>query len=117
MYEKTVSCLPLPLLGIQPNCHWPIIEQLNIHVRPEDAACDLQPIRGYCIPKTFAEGLGDFRRRRIRKTRTPSPAYICIERKLRDDQHFSTNIEQRTVHLALIIAKDTQVGNFISQGL
>src|SRR6266699_3960174 len=118
MYEKTgLWCLPLPLLTIQPDRHWPIVEQLYIHVRPEHASYDLQPIGSYHIHKTFTKRLSDGGRSGIRKAGAASFAGVSIEGELGDDQNFSPNIEQRTIHLAFIVAKEAQMDNFMSQGL
>ena len=32
--------LPLQLLAIQPDRHRPVIQQLNLHIRTKNAACD-----------------------------------------------------------------------------
>src|SRR6266487_674650 len=118
MYEKTgLWCLSLPLLAIQPDRDRSIAEQLYIHVRPEHASYDLQPIGSYHIHKTFTKRLSDGGRSGIRKTRAASFAGVSIESELGDDQNFSPNIEKRTIHLAFIVAKDAQMDNFISQGL
>jgi len=56
-------------------------------------------------------------RRSIGEAGAAAPAHIGIERELRDDQNFSAGIEEGTVHLALIIAKDAQIDNLIYQRL
>jgi hypothetical protein len=63
------------------------------------------------------EGFCNYWRRGIGKAGATPPARISVEGELRDDQHFAANIEKGTVHLALIVTKDTQIDNFISQGL
>src|SRR6266487_897339 len=114
MYEKTgLWCLSLPLLAIQPDRDRSIAEQLYIHVRPEHASYDLQPIGSYHIHKTFTKRLSDGGRSGIRKTRAASFAGVSIEGELGDDQNFSPNIENRTIHLAFIVAKDAQMHDLL----
>src|SRR5437870_696272 len=47
---------------------------------------------------------------------TTTLACIGIEGKLRNDEGLPMDVEQGAVHFALVILKNTQVGNFIGQG-
>src|SRR6266481_9848668 len=107
----------LHLLAVKPNCDRTLIPNLNSHRSTKDPTCDSKPIIGKSFLEMLKEGFCNYWRRGIGKAGTASPAGISIQRELRDDQHFSTNIEKGTVHLALIVTKDTQIDNFISQGL
>src|SRR5260370_2505542 len=105
------------LLTVEPNRDRSLIPSLNSHRRSKNPTCDSKPIASKSILEMLKEGFCDYRRRSIGKAGTAAPARISIQRELRDDQDFSTNIEKRTVHLALIVTEDTQIDNFISQGL
>jgi len=78
---------------------------------------DSKAVAGKSILEMLEEGFGNYGRRSICEAGTAAPARVGIESELRDDQNFSTNSEKRAVHLAFIVAKDTQMDNFISQGL
>src|SRR5207244_6882737 len=93
----------------------PSIQQFNLHICAKHTAFYFQPIGSNRILKSFNQWLGDGRRSGPGKARAPPPAHISIERELGDNQNFSSNIQERAVHLALVVAKDTQVDNFISQ--
>jgi hypothetical protein len=83
----------------------------------KDPTGDSKPIASKSILEMFKEGFRNYGRRSICKAGTAAPARVGIESELRDYQNFSTNREKRAVHLAFIVAKDTQMDNFISQGL
>ncbi len=109
--------MTLHLLTIQPNCDRTLIPNLNSHISTKNPAGDSKPIAGKRLLEMLKEGFCNCWRCRIRKAGSPAPARIGIEGELRDDQNFSANIEKRAVHLAFIVAKDTQVDYLISQGL
>src|SRR5437016_9015715 len=100
--------LALQLLTVKPDRHRPSIQQLNLHICAKHTTFYFQPIGSNRIFKSFNQWLGDGRRSGSDKAWTPPPAHISIERKLGDNQHFSSNIQKRAVHLALIVAKDAQ---------
>src|SRR5947209_5706616 len=107
----------LQLLAVKPDRHWPLIPNLNSHRSTENPTCDSKPIANESFLEMLNEGFCNYGRRRIRKAGSPASTRIGIEGELRDDQDLSTNIEQRAVHLAFIVTKDTQVDNFINQSL
>src|SRR2546421_5092501 len=107
----------LQLLAVKPNRDRSLIPNLNSHISTENPTCDSKPIAGKRFLEVLNEGFCNCRRRGIRKAGTATPARIGIEGELRDDQNFSTNIEQRAVHLAFIVTKDAQVSNFVNQSL
>src|SRR5258708_17411975 len=105
------------LLTVEPNRDRSLIPNLNSHISTKNPTCDSKPIASKSILEMLKEGFCNYRGRSIGKAGTASPARISIQRELRDDQDFSTNIKKRTVHLAFIVTKDTQIDNFISQSL
>src|SRR2546421_3283567 len=107
----------LQLLAVKPNRDRSLIPNLNSHISTENPTSDSKAIAGKSILEMLNEGFCNWRRRGIRKAGTATPARIGIEGELRDDQNFSTNTEQRAVHLAFIVTKDAQVSNFVNQSL
>src|SRR5215469_11422760 len=105
------------ILAIEPNCDWPLIPNLNGHISTKYPTCDSKPIASKGFLEARKEGFCDYWRSSIRKTGASTFARIGIERELRDNQNFSIDIKKRAVHLALFVAKDTQIDNFISQHL
>jgi hypothetical protein len=105
------------LLTVKPDGDGSLIAKLNSHMSAKDPTGDSKAIAGKSILEMLEEGFRNYGRRGICKAGTAAPARAGIESELRDDQHFSTNSEKRAVHLAFIVAKDTQMDNFISQGL
>jgi hypothetical protein len=105
------------VLAIEPNCDRTLIPNLNGHISTKYPTGDRKPIASERILEALKEGFCDYWRSGICKAGAAALACIGIEGELRDDQHSSANIEKGAVHLALIVAKDTQIDNFISQGL
>src|SRR5260370_40807537 len=104
-------------LAVKPDRDRPLIPNLNSHRSTKNPTCDSKPIASKSILEELKETFCNYWRRGIGKTGTAASAHISIERELRDDQNFSPDIEEGTVHLALIVSKDAQIGDFISQGL
>src|SRR6266700_5060331 len=109
--------MPLHLLAIKPYGDRTLIPNFNSHRSSKYPTCDSKSIASKNFLEMFNESFCNYWRRGIHKAGAASPAHISVEGKLRNDQHFAANIEQGAVHLAFIVAKDTQVDNFISQGL
>src|SRR6266566_10030389 len=107
----------LQLLAVKPDRYWPSIEQFNLHIRPKNSPLHLETISSQCRIEALHQRFSHCRRRRICKAGSPPSARIGIKGELRDDQNFSTNIEQRAVHLAFIVTKDTQIDYLINQSL
>src|SRR5260221_5884011 len=102
-------------LAVKPDRDRTLIPNLNSHRSTKNPTCDSKPIASKSILEELKETFCNYWRRGIGKTGTAASAHISIERELRDDQNFSPDIEEGTVHLALIGSKDAQIGNFISQ--
>jgi hypothetical protein len=109
--------MTLYLLAVKPNCDRPLIPNLNSHRSTKDPTCDSKPITSKSFLEMLKEGFCNYWRRGVCKAGATPPARISVEGELRDDQHFAANIEQRAVHPALVVAKDAQIDNFVSQGL
>src|SRR5437868_933877 len=107
----------LQLLAVKPDRHRTLIPNLNSHISTKYPTGDSEPITSNSLLEVLNEGFCNYWRRRIRKAGTSASACIGVEGELRDDQNFSTNIEQRAVHLAFIVTKDAQVSNFVNQSL
>src|SRR2546421_5849826 len=105
------------ILAVEPDRHWPSIEQFNLHICPKNSPLHLETISSQCHIEALHQRFSHCRRRGICKAGATSPTHISVEGELRDDQNFAANIEQRAVHLAFIVAKDTQVDYLISQSL
>src|SRR5579859_1596320 len=71
----------------------------------------------HSIHKTLDQWLSNIGRRRVNKTGPPPPTGIGKQRKLRNHQQASVNIQRRKIKLAFSVAKDTQVDRLIGQKL
>src|SRR5436189_339453 len=107
----------LQIFTIDPNCHWPLIAEINLHTSSKSPTGDSKPTASNCLFETIHQRFSNHGTRSTDNTWAAAPAHIGIERELRDNQNFSTDIEKRTVHLAFIVSKDAQMDNFIRQGL
>ena len=103
-------------IAVKPNCDRTVIPKINFHVSTENPAGNGKPIASKGILETLKEGFRNYWWRSICKAGAAAPARIGVECELRDGQCFSTNIEESTVHLALIVFEDAQMDNFIGQG-
>src|SRR5581483_244166 len=83
----------------------------------KNAACDFDSISAESGFEAFNQLFGASWWRGFAKAGAASLARVSIEGKLGDDQGLSADIEQRPIHFALVIAKDTQVDDFLDQGL
>src|SRR5258708_2026416 len=63
----------------------------------------------------FVYMAGDFGRRGLNIGWTAAAARISIERKLRNDQRGTAALHERPVHLAGIVRKNPQVGDFLRE--
>src|SRR5579859_1576086 len=103
-------------IAVKPNRDGTVIAKVNFHVSAENSAGNGKPIVSKGVLETLNKRFRNYWRGGICKAGTAATARIGIEGKLRDNQSFSTNIEQRAVHLALIVFKNAQMDDFIGQG-
>src|SRR5438552_4549630 len=95
--------------GIEKDCDRAFIDQLHGHHRLENSGCHGDAEFAQRFAKFLVEGFGQFRRRRSNETRPPLPARIAIKRELRDDQGAAFHVQQRAVHLTLLVLENAQV--------
>src|SRR5438445_943578 len=96
-------------VGIEEDCDRAFIDQLHGHHRLENSGCHGDTELAQRFAEFLVERFGQFRRRRSNETRPPLPARIAIKRELRDDQGAAFHIQQRAVHLTLLVLEDAQV--------
>ena len=99
------------------NRNRPFIDDFNGHRCPEDScghpvvAKDLAQVIRIQIIQTF----GKLRWRSMRETGPVSFPDVCIQRELRDDKSLAPCVEERSVHLIVIVREDTQVGGLLGK--
>src|SRR6266581_2157949 len=49
------------------------------------------------------------------EARPALPSRVAVERELRDNQRAAVRVEQRSVHLSLLVFEDSQIGNFFGE--
>src|SRR5436190_13025388 len=109
--------MTLHLLAVKPYCDRTLIPNFNSHISTKYSTGDNKPITSNNFLEMLNESFRNDWRRGICKAGSTSPASICVEGKLGDNQHLAANIEQRAVHLAFVILEDTQVYYFIDHYL
>src|SRR5580704_12398131 len=99
-------------IGIEQDGHRAVVHQLNGHVRLKDSRLD---VYAKCLQRAdefIVERFALFRRRGLNEAWAPLAACVAVERKLRDGKNRAADVEQRTVHFALLIVEYTQVCDF-----
>jgi hypothetical protein len=102
------------LVGIEQNRDRAVVCKLNGHMRLEYSGFNADIQRLKRAHKFFVTRFALFRRCRLEKTWTPLAAGVAVECELRYGQNCATGIQERTVHLSLIVIKDSQVQDFFS---
>ena len=74
---------------------------------------DLPHLSGAARQRVFVEMVRQFWISRTRKARAVSVAAVRVQSKLADQQDLTIHIRQRTVRLAVLILKNTQLAHFI----
>lgn len=103
-------------LVFQHERHGSVVNQRYFHVRPEPAGGDLQARFAQPFGEMLIEPLGCRRRRGLREGRPIAFAAIAIQSELGNDQDFAAVVDDRAVHLALVVFKDAETLNFIGKG-
>src|SRR5579864_261944 len=86
-------------------------------MRSKNTTFDFHIIRGEGCFEMFYERFRECWRRSICKAGTATFADIRVQGKLGNDEGFTANIEQGTVHLSLVVSENAQVGNFLYKWL
>src|SRR3989442_8054294 len=98
-----------PLLAIQKNRHRPVVNQTHLHHCLKDSSLNFQSERSDALDEVFIEfirlvWLGGLCIRR------PAPATnVAVERELRNDEHLASDLDDRAVHLFLIVLEDSKI--------
>src|SRR5215470_529295 len=85
------------------------INQLHGHHGLKDSSGDRDSQLANRFAKFFVKSFCQFRWRRGDETRPPLAARVAIQGKLRNSQYAAIHLEQRAVHLSLIVFKDAQI--------
>src|SRR5687768_16297383 len=84
-------------------------------MRLESAGCDFQARRAQPVGKILIKPVGRFRRSRIRKRRAIAFAAVAVQSELGDHEDFAAAVDDRAVHLALVVFEDAKLPNFVGE--
>src|SRR5207302_10895516 len=108
-YARVVRHAKLPLkllVRIEQYGNWAFIDQLHGHHRLKNSCSDLNAKVAQRLIEFFVQCRRLLRRRRRNKPWPPLPARITVQRELRDHQRRTLYVEQRTIHLSLLILEN-----------
>ena len=86
----------------------------DLHVRAEDAALRRQALFGEQVEKALVEVLGNWGRGGLDEAGAAAFAAVAVQGELRDGEHAAADVENRAVHLALVVGEDAQVSALFS---
>src|SRR5712664_345896 len=102
--ERRLECF----VGVEEDRDRAFIDQLHGHHRLENTGCDVHAKLAKRFAEFFVESFRLFRRRSGDEAWPALPARIAVKRELRDDQGAAFHLQQRPVHLTLIVFEDAQ---------
>lgn len=103
--------------GVNEEGYRAVIDQFDLHGCLKPACGDRYSPPLHFFDETLVNGLGVDGRSGIGISGPSSLAAVSVESKLRDNKHFFTEIQQRTVHFPLIVIKDPQIGDLVDHPL
>jgi len=103
-------------VGVDPDRDRPIVHQFHFHVGAERAGLYfLSDLQAHLGAKSFVHRNGYVRFGGMDIGRAVSLLCGGVQGKLADHHHFAFRFDDRTVHNAVFIVKDAQVGNLLAQ--
>ena len=93
----------------------PIVDQGDLHVGLKNPAFDGHSHRSDLIAKKVVEFSGFVGQRCAIKTGPASFSAVAGQGELRDDEDLACEVQDRSVHLALIIAEGSQVDGLLGE--
>ena len=97
--------------------HRPIVDQGDLHVGLKNPAFDAHSQRSDLIAKKLVEFSSLFGHRGSIETGPASFSAVAGQGELRDDENLTCEIQDRAVHLALIVGKGSQVNGLFGKPL
>src|ERR1700730_14248562 len=95
-------------LGIEQNRDRAIVYQLDLHMRLKHPGFHSYAKRPHQPDKFLVKTIGFLRRSGLNERRSPPSSRVTIQSKLRHDQRSAPSVEDRQVHLARFIGKNSQ---------
>src|SRR5580704_17995856 len=99
--------------GIEQDGHRAVVHQLNGHVRLKDSRLD---VHAECLQRAdefVVERFTLFGWRCLDETWATLATRIAVERELRDRENCAAHVEQRAVHLTVVVVENPQVRDFL----
>jgi hypothetical protein len=82
-------------------------------MRTEDAGRHIDASLAQTLGDGLHEWLRDARRRSVHERRTPPAPRVGVERELAHDECFAADIEERTVHLSVVVREHAEVRDLV----
>src|SRR4029077_10054915 len=99
-------------IGVEEDGDWAFIDELHGHHSLKDSGGYGNAEGTQRGVELFVEGDGFFRRGSGNEAGAPLATRVAIESELRDDKSAALDLQERTIHFALGVFEDTQVGDF-----
>lgn len=95
--------------------HRPIVDQGDLHVGLKNPAFDVHSHRSDLIAKKLVEFSSLFGHRGSIETGPASFSAVAGQSELRDDEDLACEVQDRAIHLALIIGEGPQVDGLLGE--
>ncbi len=93
--------------------HRTVVYKVDVHHRSKLSGCDgTTEVTCEHRHESIVHRLGMFRRCRVNERRSVASFDTAIEGELRDDKSIPAHVDDRPVHLSLVVREDPQVGTF-----
>src|SRR5690554_801607 len=104
-----------PVPSLEDDRHRPVVHEIHFHESPEFARRDHETRLLEPADYHVDQGSSDFRRRRGGERRPSALPGVGIQGELADDEGRSADLADREVHRPLLVGKDPQAGDLVSQ--
>ena len=95
-------------LEVEDDRHRAVVDQLDLHLRAEDARLHADAFRAERLDEALDERLRLRARRRVGEARPVALSRVGEQRELAHDQRLAARVDERAVEAALVVGEDPQ---------
>src|SRR5215831_6942014 len=103
--------------SLDPERHRAVVDDLDLHRRPELAGLDAHAALSKSVDELVVEGLRMLRTSRVDETRAAPLHRIAVQRELRHDEHRAADVDDRAIHLVFVVGEQTQTDELLGHPL